>query len=101
MLLFLTVMPSHNPSGLLTYKLMDWWPSFTCPGLCPDQQFDQIPDNVEDWNSYWNYSKDSTVSHGCGKDPVHHLKTKGIPTWHTGQDYARGDLSAVRSTDRE
>jgi hypothetical protein len=71
------VMPSHNPAGLLTYKLVDRWPSFTCPGLYPDQQFDQIH---EDWNSCWNCSQSAM-------DPVHHLKTKyslGIPTWHYG-----------------
>jgi hypothetical protein len=31
------------------------------PGLYPDQQFHQIPDKVEDWNSQgipcWNYSQ--------------------------------------------
>ena len=85
-------MPSHNPPGLLTYKLVDKWLSFTCPDLYPDRQFDKISNKVEDWNSRgipcWNYSQDSTVRnhfHGCGKDPVHHLKTQnsqGIPTWH-------------------
>jgi hypothetical protein len=56
-------MPSHNPPGVLPFKLVDLWPSFTCPGLYPDRQFHQIPDEVEDWNSQeipcWNYSQET------------------------------------------